>query len=88
MTALRIDTWFDVVCPGPGAHEAVTGRLTAIGAAEGIEFRFDRAQRVNTFDAHRLIPGAQEVDTSVRVLERAVERFATTDPAPQPMETR
>ncbi len=40
---------------GPGAFDAMTGRLTALGAAEGIDFRFDLAQRVNTFDAHRLL---------------------------------
>jgi predicted DsbA family dithiol-disulfide isomerase len=40
---------------GPGAYESMTRRLTTLGEAEGIEYRFDRAQRVNTFMAHRLI---------------------------------
>jgi predicted DsbA family dithiol-disulfide isomerase len=40
---------------GPGAYESMTQRLTALGAEDGIDYRFDRTQRVNTFDAHRLI---------------------------------
>jgi len=40
---------------GPGAYETMTARLTGLGLEEGIEYRFDRTQRVNTFDAHRLI---------------------------------
>ena len=33
----------------------MTARLTALGRPEGIDYRFDLARRVNTFDAHRLI---------------------------------
>ena len=40
---------------GPGAHARMTERLTALGAAEGIDYRFDLARRVNTFDAHRVV---------------------------------
>lgn len=40
---------------GPGSFDAMTGRLTALGEADGIEYRFEDAKRVNTFDAHRLI---------------------------------
>ena len=43
---------------GPGAYASMTARLTALGAAEGIDYRFDRTQRVNTFDAHRLVAWA------------------------------
>jgi predicted DsbA family dithiol-disulfide isomerase len=43
---------------GPGSFDAMTGRLTALGEADGIEYRFDRALRVNTFDAHRLVDWA------------------------------
>jgi len=39
---------------GPGAFDGMTGRLTALGAEEGLDYRFDLARRVNTFDAHRL----------------------------------
>jgi predicted DsbA family dithiol-disulfide isomerase len=43
---------------GPGAFDTMTTRLGALGAAEGIDFRFDRAQRVGTADAHRLLAWA------------------------------
>lgn len=43
---------------GPGAFDQMTTRLTALGSAEGIDYRFDRAQRVNTADAHRLMAWA------------------------------
>lgn len=47
---------------GPGAFDSMTRRLTALGAAEGIDYRFDLAQRVNTADAHRLISWAGVLD--------------------------
>ena len=61
---------------GPGAFDGMTGRLTALGDAEGLEYRFDLAQRVNTFDAHRLTAwaatdGPQAQDTMLRRLFRA-----------------
>ena len=43
---------------GPGSFDAMTGRLTALGPADGIDYRFDLAKRVNTFDAHRLVEWA------------------------------
>lgn len=43
---------------GPGAFDGMTRRLTALGAHEGIEYRFDLAQRVGTADAHRLLAWA------------------------------
>ena len=43
---------------GPGAFDQMTTRLTALGQAEGIDYRFDRALRVNTTDAHRLMAWA------------------------------
>ncbi len=45
---------------GPGAFDGMTGRLTALGAPEGIDYRFDKALRVNTIDAHRLLAWAWE----------------------------
>lgn len=45
---------------GPGSFDLMTARLGALGTAEGIEFRFDRALRVNTFDAHRLLAWAAD----------------------------
>jgi predicted DsbA family dithiol-disulfide isomerase len=35
--------------------EATHAQMTALAAQEGLEYRFDRARRGNTFDAHRLI---------------------------------
>src|SRR5580658_4730525 len=35
-------------------------RLTAVAAAEGLDFHFERAQPGNTFDAHRLLHYARE----------------------------
>lgn len=43
---------------GPGAFDSMTRRLTALGAPEGIDYRFDLALRVNTLDAHRLLAWA------------------------------
>jgi predicted DsbA family dithiol-disulfide isomerase len=57
---------------GPGAFDAMTTRLTGLGAAEGIDYRFDLAQRVNTFDAHRLISWAGTAHPTVQ--DRLVER--------------
>jgi len=43
---------------GPGAFHGMTRRLTVLGEPVGIDYRFDRAQRVNTRDAHRLLAWA------------------------------
>ncbi|HMQ24924.1 MAG TPA: DsbA family oxidoreductase [Acidimicrobiales bacterium] len=43
---------------GPGAFDSMARRLTALGAPEGIDYRFDLALRVNTLDAHRLLAWA------------------------------
>lgn len=43
---------------GAGAFESMTGRLTVLGAEQGIDYRFDLAQRVNTGRAHRLVSWA------------------------------
>ncbi len=51
---------------GPGAFDQMTARLGALGPDEGIEFRFDRAQRVSTYDAHRLLAWAAETDLSAQ----------------------
>jgi predicted DsbA family dithiol-disulfide isomerase len=61
---------------GPGAFDGMTGRLGALGEAEGLDYRFDLAQRVNTFDAHRLTAwaatdGPHAQDTMLRRLFRA-----------------
>jgi predicted DsbA family dithiol-disulfide isomerase len=40
----------------------MTQRLTALGELEGLDYRFDQAQRVNTLDAHRLLAWAASLD--------------------------
>lgn len=45
---------------GPGAFDSMTARLTRLGEAEGLDYRFDLALRVNTHDAHRLLAWADE----------------------------
>jgi predicted DsbA family dithiol-disulfide isomerase len=47
---------------GPGAFDAMTERLTRLGDAAGIDYRFDRTQRVNTRSAHRLLAWASSQD--------------------------
>lgn len=43
---------------GPGAFDGMTRTLVPLGAAAGIDYRFDLALRVSTFDAHRLLAWA------------------------------
>ena len=45
---------------GPEQATAIIQRVTDVAADEGIEFRMDRAQRANTFNAHRLLAWAAE----------------------------
>jgi predicted DsbA family dithiol-disulfide isomerase len=40
---------------GPERASAIIAQVTEAAAAEGLEFRLDRAVRSNTFDAHRLL---------------------------------
>lgn len=42
------------------AAQAMIDRMIGIGAADGLDFRFDRARPGNTFDAHRLLGWAAE----------------------------
>lgn len=49
---------------GAGSFDGMTGRLTALGAEAGIEYRFDRAQWVNTADSHRLVAWAGDSGSS------------------------
>lgn len=41
-------------------------RLTAVAAAEGLDFHFERAQPGNTFDAHRLLHYAREMGPEIQ----------------------
>lgn len=55
---------------------AISERLTAEGAAEGIAFRFDRIRRSpNTLDAHRLIRWAGTAGAQGPVVEALFTRF-------------
>jgi predicted DsbA family dithiol-disulfide isomerase len=64
---------------GPGSFEAMTHRLTALGAAEGLEFHFDLAQRVNTFDAQRLLvwTGHHDPDRQLPLARRLFRSYFT-----------
>lgn len=59
---------------GPGSFDSMTQRLEALGREEGIEYRFDRALRVNTADAHRLIAWAGASGT-LRAQDALVDRL-------------
>ena len=51
----------------PSAAQRMIDTMTAQAAAEGLDFRFDRAVRANTFDAHQVIhlAGARGVQDAV-----------------------
>lgn len=40
--------------------EAIHARVTGLGAADGLVYRFDRCRPSNTFDAHRLLQAANQ----------------------------
>jgi predicted DsbA family dithiol-disulfide isomerase len=52
-------------------------RLARMGAAEGIDFQFERAQPGNTFDAHRLLHLAKVKDKQPQVKERLFRAYFT-----------
>lgn len=52
-------------------------RLTALAAADGLEFHFDQALRGNTFDAHRLLHYAHEVGLQDALKERLFRAYFT-----------
>ncbi|MGZ4675447.1 MAG: DsbA family oxidoreductase [Acidimicrobiia bacterium] len=58
---------------GEDAAAAVIARLTGAAAGVGLEIRLDRALRVNTFDAHRLVwwvgDGPRQWDLEQRLME-------------------
>ena len=70
----------------PDQIEEMQGRLTALAAAEGLDYALDRSHHVNSFDAHRLAKAAARhgrADEMVERLFRAqlVEALRVDDPA-------
>jgi predicted DsbA family dithiol-disulfide isomerase len=51
--------------------------LTTMAEQEGLDFHFDRAQRANTFDAHRLLHYALEVGAQEALGERLFRAYFT-----------
>jgi predicted DsbA family dithiol-disulfide isomerase len=62
-------------------------RITGVGAEVGIEFRFDVAQRANTFDAHRLVQLAARQDLGDEMVERLMRGYFTEGEAVAEHET-
>jgi predicted DsbA family dithiol-disulfide isomerase len=64
-----------------GTHDKMTPmhqRLVGIGAAIGIDFRFEKIERQpNTLDAHRMIGWAQEAGKAGPVVDRLFAMFFT-----------
>ena len=66
--------------------EAMNAQMTATGAADGVEFHFDRAKPANTFDAHRLIHFAASHGKEHEMKERLFQAYfrdglVVSDPA-------
>lgn len=57
--------------------EAMIRRMTDVGAADGIEFRFDRVRPGNTFDAHRVLHLAHDRGVQDAVKERFLRGYMT-----------
>jgi predicted DsbA family dithiol-disulfide isomerase len=57
--------------------QAKHAQMTEMGAAEGIEFRYDLTRTGNTFDAHRLIHLAAAHDLQDTVKERLLRAYFT-----------
>ena len=65
---------------GPGSFDGMTQRLVALGAADGIEYRFDRARFVNTADSHRLLAWAADegdLDQQARLVDVLFRSYFT-----------
>ena len=65
---------------GPGAFEAMTARLVPLGREVGIDYRFDRVQRVTSIDALRLAAWADDsagAEAAERLHDRLFEAYFT-----------
>ncbi len=58
-----------------GSAQAMVDQMTERGAAAGVEFRFDRVQPGNTFDAHRIIHLAADRGIQTPVKERFLRGY-------------
>jgi predicted DsbA family dithiol-disulfide isomerase len=56
---------------------AMIARMTSVGAAEGLTFRFDRVRPGNTFDGHRVLHLARERGVQAAVKERLMRAYFT-----------
>lgn len=63
-------------CSSAQAH-AMIRHITEIGAAEGLDLRFDRIKPGNTFDAHRLIAFGRAHGRGVDLTERVFHAYMT-----------
>jgi predicted DsbA family dithiol-disulfide isomerase len=57
--------------------EAMVQRMTEVGAADGLDFHFERARSGNTFDAHRVLQMAAERGRQEAVGERLFRGYFT-----------
>ncbi len=62
---------------GAQAAKQIIDQVTAVAAAEGIEFRLDRALRANTFDAHRLLWMAEQTGHQHELKARLLQAYFT-----------
>ena len=59
----------------PERAQEIIDHVTAVAAANGIQFRMDRALRANTLLAHRVLWLAQATDTQVALKERLLQAY-------------
>lgn len=57
--------------------EEMLGGMTELAAGEGVEFRFDRLQHVNTRRAHRLLHLAKDRGIQAQVMDRLFAAYFT-----------
>jgi len=62
---------------GPDRAIAIIGQLTDLAEKEGLDFRLDEAQRVNTIDAHRLVEFARAEGRANELYERLLAAYFT-----------
>jgi predicted DsbA family dithiol-disulfide isomerase len=67
--------------------EAMHARVTALAAAEGLDYRLDQAKYANTFDAHRLIHLAGDHGLQAEAKERLLHAYFTEGRAVDDRET-